>query len=214
MTPAARTTTTAPEALVISAICFGWAVASSLQALGADARLADFTDEDHLGVAGLELVLACVALALLRLRRYDVAGLLPRPSLTGCGHGVMLGAVAWAAGWAATMPFDPGPTADGVASGLSLSPLTVAAVSLVNGTYEEVFLLGFLVRGLRERGPAVALAVSLAVRGLFHLYQGPVGVLSVLVFGLVLSVWFLRTGRLFPAVLAHVLADVVGLAWT
>jgi membrane protease YdiL (CAAX protease family) len=43
---------------------------------------------------------------------------------------------------------------------------------------------------------------------LYHIYQGPVGALSVLVFGLVLSLFYLRTGRLFPVVVAHVIADV------
>lgn len=203
--------------MFISALCFGWAVASSLQAGGADARLAEFRDGDFLRMAGLELALAGLALLVLRLRRFDVAGLLPRPSWRGAAQGLLLGACGWAAGWAVMQPFAAGAAGEEAAlltAGLSLSPLTIAAVSLVNGTYEEVFLLGFLARGLTHRGTLLALGAPLLVRALFHGYQGPLALAAVLVFGLVLGLWYLRTAALFPAVLAHVLADVVGLAWT
>ncbi len=44
---------------------------------------------------------------------------------------------------------------------------------------------------------------------LFHTYQGVYGMLAVLVFGLVLSVYYLRTQALFPVTFAHILADIV-----
>ena len=44
---------------------------------------------------------------------------------------------------------------------------------------------------------------------LYHLYQGPLGAVWVLGFGLVMSLYYVRTRKLFPVVIAHVLADIV-----
>ena len=87
-----------------------------------------------------------------------------------------------------------------------------AVVALVNGTYEEVFLLGFLTRGLRGHGLGLAVGASLAVRVLCHTYQGPLGLLSVLAFALIVTAYFVQTGRLWPAVVCHMAADFVPLA--
>lgn len=80
---------------------------------------------------------------------------------------------------------------------------------MVNGAFEEVFLLGVLLRGLRAHGLSVALGFPLLVRLMYHGYQGPLGLLWILAFGLSLSLFFLRTGRLWPVVFAHTLWDIV-----
>jgi membrane protease YdiL (CAAX protease family) len=95
-------------------------------------------------------------------------------------------------------------------SHLSLS--VVALVSLVNGTFEEVFLLGFLMRGLRGYGLSIAFGVPSLVRILCHVYQGPLGTISVLAVGLVFGAYYVRTTKLWPAVFAHILLDFVPLA--
>jgi membrane protease YdiL (CAAX protease family) len=55
----------------------------------------------------------------------------------------------------------------------------------------------------------VAVGVSLLVRVLYHLYQGPLGAVYVGAFGLVLSLYYVASGKLFPVVLAHALWDIV-----
>jgi membrane protease YdiL (CAAX protease family) len=79
----------------------------------------------------------------------------------------------------------------------SVTAVPVVATALVNGAFEEVFLLGFLARSLRGYGIALAIGISLLVRILYHSYQGPLGMLSVLLFGIVLSVYYMRTDDLF-----------------
>ncbi len=88
---------------------------------------------------------------------------------------------------------------------------SLIAAAMVNGTFEEVFLLGFLARGLRGFGLSIALGVPLLVRALCHMYQGPLGVLWVLGFGLILALYYVRWGQLWPPVLAHILWDIVPL---
>jgi len=94
----------------------------------------------------------------------------------------------------------------------TISFLPLVAMSVVNGFYEEVFLIGFLQRTLEGLGVAFAIGASLLVRMLYHLYQGPSGAISVLGFGLVLSVYFLWKRKLWPVVFAHISADVAGFA--
>ncbi|MCF5939434.1 CPBP family intramembrane metalloprotease, partial [Xanthomonas perforans] len=60
-------------------------------------------------------------------------------------------------------------------------------------------------------GPAVAVNVSVAVRASYHLYQGPIGAINILMFGLILGWWVARRGRLWPAILAHGALDLLGL---
>ncbi len=92
-------------------------------------------------------------------------------------------------------------------AGVSLASTVLFA--MVNGTFEEIFLLGVLARGLRGYGLSVAIGVSLLVRVLYHLYQGPLGAVSVLAVGLTFTLFYLRGEQLWPPVLAHILLDIV-----
>jgi len=88
----------------------------------------------------------------------------------------------------------------------------VLAMSVVNGLYEEVFLLGYLQSALERFGLAFAVGASLLVRVAYHTYQGPAGAVSVLAFGLILSAYFARRRSLWPVVSAHMFADIGGFA--
>lgn len=207
-----RTTTTPGEAALISAICFGWAILVSTQSVASGFQSAAFTDSSMLGLIGTEVVLGTVALVVLHARGYSLLSLYPSPSVAGLGLGAVLYAMCLIVSWVVTAPFAPSQPSqpiESLVSGASLSPPTVIAVALINGAYEEIFLLGFLLRGLRGYGLSVALGVSLLVRVLYHLYQGPLGAVSVLAFGLVLSLYYVKTEKLFPVVFAHVLADII-----
>ncbi|MFP8778340.1 CPBP family intramembrane glutamic endopeptidase [Hydrogenophaga sp. RWCD_12] len=165
-----------------------------------------------LGLIGMEVVFGALALLVLYLRGYSLSSLYPSPSLAGLGKGIGLYIASLIASWIAIAPFiasQPSQPIDALVSSASVSLSSVVAVALVNGAYEEIFLLGFLLKGLRGYGLSVALGVSLLVRVLYHLYQGPLGAVSILAFGLVLSLYYVKTNALFPAVFAHVLADII-----
>jgi membrane protease YdiL (CAAX protease family) len=63
----------------------------------------------------------------------------------------------------------------------------------------------------RDRNVWLALNVSVGLRLFYHLYQGPLGVLSVIPFGLIGGYWYGRTGRLWPVMVAHSFVDVIGM---
>ncbi|TMG91207.1 MAG: CPBP family intramembrane metalloprotease [Betaproteobacteria bacterium] len=50
------------------------------------------------------------------------------------------------------------------------------------------------------------------LRVLYHLYQGPLGAIYIVVFGIVLAIYYLRTKQLWPGIFAHMFTDLVGFA--
>jgi uncharacterized protein len=84
-------------------------------------------------------------------------------------------------------------------------------VAFANGWAEEVIVVGFLITRLRQLrvSPAVAVIVSSLLRGVYHLYQGFGAGLGNLAMGLVFGYVYLRTGRLWPLIVAHALIDAV-----
>jgi len=95
----------------------------------------------------------------------------------------------------------------------NLGMQVVFVASAVNGVFEELFVAGYVITVLRQlRGVWTAVNVSTALRMLYHLYQGPLGLITVVPMGLLFGHVYARTGRLWPLMLAHVLLDIVGLA--
>ncbi|MEU9505395.1 CPBP family intramembrane glutamic endopeptidase [Micromonospora sp. NPDC048170] len=87
--------------------------------------------------------------------------------------------------------------------------LILAAVQ--NSVLEEVIVVGYLVTRLRQlqwRLGAIV-ATSALLRGSYHLYQGFGAFLGNVVMGVVFSLFYLRTRRVMPLVVAHTLLDIV-----
>lgn len=207
-TSTVRTTLSFTEAFVVAAICFGLSVLASVEAVVVGFPDQAFSDASNVWMAFIELMLAMTAVFYLRVRDFDVHSLVPRPDLGGAAVGVVLYLATWVACSAVLALLG----LEDAIVGFSFTQASLGStvlISIVNGTFEEVFLLGVLTRGLREHGASIAIGLSLLVRLLTHLYQGPAGAVSILVFGVVLSVFYVRTGRLWPVVFAHILADVV-----
>ncbi|MFZ6843594.1 CPBP family intramembrane glutamic endopeptidase [Undibacterium sp. RuTC16W] len=204
------------EVAGIITICFGWFIYSSVAAAGIDVQERSsgggFSDASFVYLILMELSMAAVALLVLRSRSYPLSTLLPVPSIEGTMMGMVLYFATVLASWMAVMPFSAGHATQPITEIMRQSTPTlpyIFAVALVNGTYEEVFLLGYLVRGFSTYSRSFAIGLSLLVRLLYHIYQGPLGVMSVVGFGLVVSLFYLRTRLLWPTVVAHMLGDIL-----
>lgn len=214
----ARTVATPLEAFTVMAICFGLPIHASVWAMmnGFPTGSGTFSDASFMRLIGHELFTAFVALFYLRARGWDVASLRPLPTAAGVGMGVVLYGTVWVLGAMLVSPFESGGVEQPIERMVQEARLSlpmIALTAVVNGTFEEVFLLGFLMRGLRGYGLSVALGLMLLVRVLYHLYQGPIGALWVLVFGLVVGLYYVSSGKLWPAVCAHILGDIVPFLW-
>ncbi|MEO3780941.1 CPBP family intramembrane glutamic endopeptidase [Micromonospora sp. B11E3] len=80
-----------------------------------------------------------------------------------------------------------------------------------NAVLEEVIVVGYLVTRLRQLDWRVGavLAASALLRGSYHLYQGFGAFVGNAVMGVVFGLFYLRTRRVMPLVVAHTLLDVV-----
>jgi uncharacterized protein len=93
-----------------------------------------------------------------------------------------------------------------------ISVASLIAVSIVNPIFEEVLLCGYIVTAVKERRSFwTAVNVSVAIRLACHLYQGVMALIFIVPLGLLFTIWFARTRRLWPVVLAHAIVDALGL---
>lgn len=86
--------------------------------------------------------------------------------------------------------------------------LVLAAIQ--NSVLEEVIVVGYLMTRLRAGGmPMVWIVVCSAVlRGSYHLYQGFGAFVGNAVMGVVFALFFLRTKRVMPLIVAHAILDI------
>lgn len=207
-----RITTSPSEAILIVSVCFGWAIFSSLYSVVHGFKIGAFSDGRMIATIAIELLFGGIALRLLYVRNYAISTLYPEPYLKGIGIGILLYIATAIANYVLVIPFYHGQYSQPIqqmVSNATVSLGVIVPVAIVNGAYEEIFLLGFLVRGLKAYGTSTAIGISILVRLLYHLYQGPLGAVSILGFGLVFSLYYVRTERLFPLVFAHILADII-----
>lgn len=93
--------------------------------------------------------------------------------------------------------------------------------AVMAGVYEEVFVRGLLqsrvarlLVGAKRQGLAsrlLAVLIASVLFGVGHWYQGPLGVMQTTVVGVILGVSAVAWRSIWPAVVAHVLIDTVGL---
>jgi len=206
------------ETAFVCVLAFGLFVYASLSYVVKPERHAHYSSAVLLRLTVIELGLAAVLGVFLWLRGWTFRRLGLAPRINDVAVAVLLFAgvyLAWAVVFYVTFAFSPqfatgmGATASGLIDrGI---PLWVIGVnSIVNPLFEEVFETGYIVAALkRGDNPWLAINVSVAIRLACHLYQGALGVLSIIPTGLIFAFWFARSGRLWPVVLAHAAMDLI-----
>ncbi len=178
-----------------------------------------FTDGHLLRLAAREAVVGGVLVAWLRGRGWRPLRISGRPVPSDLWHAVGITVSTYLVGWIVWIVFaasQPSMAAR-VASwdrftGEPPSVVPIVLVCLVNPVYEEFLWLGYLVGRLEAGlGVANAAAISVALRVLVHLYQGPWAWLQILPCGVLFTVYFVRTRRLWALVGAHPLLDAIAL---
>jgi uncharacterized protein len=88
-------------------------------------------------------------------------------------------------------------------------------VSLTAGICEEIVFRGFLLYALTiaTGGLPLALLLSSAIFGVVHAYQQPLGALRAALIGALLALPLVLGGSIIPAIIAHVLIDVITGFW-
>lgn len=86
---------------------------------------------------------------------------------------------------------------------------TLLVDAFQQGLAEEVVVCAFVLTRLRQLGWSNprALAAESVLRGSYHLYQGYGGFIGNAVMGVIFGLWFQRTRRVWPLVIAHGVID-------
>ena len=97
--------------------------------------------------------------------------------------------------------------------GSGLSVFTILYV-LLNPFYEELLVRAFLITEMTElyQKANLAVFVSVALQTSYHLYQGIPGALSHIPAFWLFAAYYVRTRRILPVILAHLLLDVQALS--
>jgi len=223
---------TGVEFLVVVSWAFGLPIFASIMSLGTGGEVSSasggtlvFNNAALINVVVFELVQSVFLVWFLKVRGWTLEKLGLSITWRGTGWGWMLMLATYVlamgvqtiADW--TMPAQlHAAVARFPATDKHLSMELVFLASTVNGIFEEVFVAGYIITALREqRGVWTAINASTVVRLLYHLYQGPLGIMTVVPMGLLYGYFFARTRQLWPLILAHVLIDMIGLSsasWT
>ena len=83
--------------------------------------------------------------------------------------------------------------------------------SIYNAVFEELLWLALGMAAFRRFGVVPAAAISVALRLLAHAYQGPLALITVLPIGVLFTVYYIRTRRLWPIIVAHAFQDILAL---
>jgi membrane protease YdiL (CAAX protease family) len=96
--------------------------------------------------------------------------------------------------------------------GFGISALSVVLV-ILNPFFEELIVRGYAMSELMDLGfaPGLAVVISVAIQVSYHLYQGLPRVLGVTATFIVFSLYFSKTRRIAPVVLAHFCFDAYAL---
>ena len=192
--------------LVVGVFVASWAL--SIQGGGNDAAIA-LDDREALATLGMEGVFALVFVPWLWWRGW-------RPSMLGAPSGpldVPRGIVLWFLAYLAlgvvfgiVSLFQKEIAAPAVK--VHLSDLVIVTVSILNALFEELLWLAYGVTALARRiGLRRACIASIVLRTAVHVYEGPLAVLGVLPIGIVFTIYFARTRRVWPVIVAHALQD-------
>jgi membrane protease YdiL (CAAX protease family) len=201
----------AAEPWIVLAVVVGLFVGSWLLHItggGSDAAIV-LDDREALATLGIEAVLALVFVPWLWWRGWRGPDLTKPSGPLDVPRGIVLGFLANLAlgiAFGAAALFEEKMVEPAVK--VNLSDLVIVAVSILNAVFEELLWLAYGVTALARRiGVRNACIVSVLLRTSVHVYEGPLAILGVLPIGIVFTIYFARTRRVWPVIVAHALQD-------
>lgn len=169
------------------------------------------------GTLGFEAILALAFVPFLRTRGWTLAQVTRpwqfRDLVRGAGLFLLLYVVYYLIAWlvhAISPQFAAGVTTRHFTGTLPWSMIVLG--SLLNPIFEEFLYLGYGVTALRRYGVTLAVITSVTLRVGVHIYQGWAALLYIAPTGIILTLYYVRTHRLWPAIIAHAALDAVALA--
>ncbi len=209
------------EFLIVVLGSLGLSLLSNLQVVLDPAiadRLPPFTNETLVSNVVYELFVLVWLGAFMRARGWTLERFGFAVTMRDTSIGVLLAIIVFCAVWlidqalgsAAPAMLESARRFDKVSGELDL--WTILLSSAVDSVFEELFVCAYVISALKEkRRDAFALNVSILLRVGCHVYQGVYGVLIGGALGLVFGYWYLKSGRIWPLLVAHFVLQAVEL---
>lgn len=95
-----------------------------------------------------------------------------------------------------------------VAYSINLSLLPLLLFSIINPIFEELILVGYIVSVAGKRfGLIITVIISVLFRLSFHVYQGPLILLTILPMGILFTIYFWYKRSIIPLIIGHGVMD-------
>lgn len=199
-------------------LAFGYFILSSIFQFFVPPGSAPITENYLLFLIIYEPIILLAIFWFLKQRGWSFDDFNLQPSLRATGYGVLLAGcayISYVAVWKIVSFLAPGllkVISQATLVSNNISVIYILAVSVINPLFEELLVVGYVVTALKQvKGVTYAVIISVAIRLLYHLYQGPLAVLSIIPLGLIFGYWYAKRGRLWSVIVAHALFDFIGL---
>jgi membrane protease YdiL (CAAX protease family) len=166
-------------------------------------------------LCAIELFQLTLIFGFLRVRGWQWRSLNLRVGWATTGLGLLLVPAASIVAWLALLIswFAAGPAA--LESGLRYrfegGILAALLVSVINPVFEECVVTSYVVEWAAPRhGGFFAVILSAVLRATYHIYQGPVASVEILVIGMLFAWFYKRFRSLWSLILAHGILDLIG----
>jgi membrane protease YdiL (CAAX protease family) len=177
-----------------------------------------FTNQNLLLSLGIQAIIAGCLLAYLMRRQWSPLEVAGTPELTDLGRGFALWLGLIVGFYIVILVLNT--VAPAVVLGLrtrqftgSISPPVVVAGAVLDPIFEEFLWLGYTIPALGNRfGIRTAAVGSVLLRVVAHAYQGQLALISILPVAVIMTFYFVQTGRLWPVIVAHIIQDAIALS--
>lgn len=205
------------EFVLVLSICFGMSIVGSIFSFvsGAAFTRVEFTNAHAVGILVLEPLLAAICVVFLYLRGNKLWKKLrfsPTWKATGVTFGLLIATyIAYVVNFNIVYLLVGKENLTIAKYSVSANVLLILAVSLLNPLFEEAFVVGYVFDKMQNYGVVFVVAVSTLIRVSYHLYQGWIGIISIVPLGILFAIVYSRTRNLMPLYFAHAVMDLIGL---
>ena len=213
-----RRPATTREIAIVLGVPTALSLASSIRLYSQPPTTTLFTNRNLLMSLANQIIIAGCLLAYLLRRQWRPLEIAGMPELTDLGRGFALWLGLIAGFYVLILVLYA--VAPAVVLGLktrqftgSISPPVIVAGAVLDPIFEEFLWLAYTVPALGNRfGIKTAAAGSVLLRVLAHAYQGQLALISILPVAVIMTFYFVKTGRVWPVIVAHIVQDAIALS--
>jgi membrane protease YdiL (CAAX protease family) len=213
-----KTLSTKIEFIFVTGLSFGYFMLSSIAYFITPPSSAPITQNHISSLIIYEATILFVVLWFLKQRGWIYNDFKLRPSIKNTGYGILLAFCAYISYiMLCSLVSFMSPAFFKAISQSSLATndisfANILAVSIINPFFEELLVVGYVITVLKKvKSTTYAVNTSVAIRLVYHLYQGPLGVIAIIPVGLIFAYWYAKKEVLWSVIIAHSLFDFIGL---